>query len=404
MSLPNIHTVYEIYNTPEINDMLKTAKSINELISKKSIKIVNINKNGTSSSAALYKFPNDKIYIVRKTPLTYISKNKLENELEIYNILLSKPESINYISKLVYGDTYLTEKKDYSYFIFEYENGDILSEYINKNINSLSIKEVMNIYNHLQNAIAFLEENKVIHRDIKPDNIYYSTDRNIPLLFDFDISCYGPSCLSAEYAGSPEYSTPSSKLIRGQEGFTLNTRFYRYSSNFDRYSLAVLLEKDLKKLVKDEDKETIINIAEREKHKYNSANISLQSASLQSASLQSASLQSASPKIKKGGYKKKEYNRMSRNIQKNKTRKGGRIGVMNPTWGGACPCQAVPKIPIPLGELQKGGYKPSKRDLKYLKLWKQGKSIGFTMRSSLKAKGLIPRVNGTRRVSTKYRK
>lgn len=50
-----------------------------------------------------------------------------------------------------------------------------------------------------------------------------------------------------------------------------------------------------------------------------------------------------------------------------------------------------------------GGYRPTKRNLKYLKLWKKGKSIGFTMRSSLKAKGLIPRSNGTYRVSNKYK-
>ena len=48
-------------------------------------------------------------------------------------------------------------------------------------------------------------------------------------------------------------------------------------------------------------------------------------------------------------------------------------------------------------------YRATKRDKKYLKLWKQGKSIGFTMRASLKAKGLIPRANGTRRISKKYR-
>jgi len=52
---------------------------------------------------------------------------------------------------------------------------------------------------------------------------------------------------------------------------------------------------------------------------------------------------------------------------------------------------------------QTGGYRATKRDKKYLKLYKQGKSIGFTMRSSLKAKGLIPRANGTRKVSNKYR-
>jgi hypothetical protein len=38
-----------------------------------------------------------------------------------------------------------------------------------------------------------------------------------------------------------------------------------------------------------------------------------------------------------------------------------------------------------------------------LRKYKQGKSIGFTMRSSLKAKGLIPRANGTYKISNKYK-
>jgi hypothetical protein len=68
-----------------------------------------------------------------------------------------------------------------------------------------------------------------------------------------------------------------------------------------------------------------------------------------------------------------------------------------PFQGGACPCQAVKPFPIPLG-----GYRATKRNIKYLKKWKRGNRIGFTMRSSLKAKGLIPRKNGTYRVSKKY--
>ena len=125
-----------------------------------------------------------------------------------------------------------------------------------------------------------------------------------------------------------------------------------------------------------------------------------------------------------------------------KTRKamgGQRTGLMNPRWGGKaapfealldasevvisggannCGCRPVPPMHTPMGGAYKGGYSPAsgdythakggyratKRDLKYLKLWKQGKSIGFTMRSSLKAKGLIPRANGTKRVSAKYHK
>lgn len=111
-----------------------------------------------------------------------------------------------------------------------------------------------------------------------------------------------------------------------------------------------------------------------------------------------------------------------------KARGGQRTGLMNPRWGGKaapkepfealldaseavisggannCGCRSVPPVHTPMGGTYKGGYRVTKRDLKYLKLWKQGKSIGFTMRSSLKAKGLIPRANGTRRVSAKYQK
>ena len=50
-----------------------------------------------------------------------------------------------------------------------------------------------------------------------------------------------------------------------------------------------------------------------------------------------------------------------------------------------------------------GGYRATKKNRKYLKKYKQGRSIGFTMRSSLKAKGLIRRANGTYKISKKYR-
>ena len=53
---------------------------------------------------------------------------------------------------------------------------------------------------------------------------------------------------------------------------------------------------------------------------------------------------------------------------------------------------------------QSGGYRATKKDKKYLNLYKKGKSIGFTMTASLKAKGLIPRANGTRKVSNKYKR
>jgi hypothetical protein len=67
-----------------------------------------------------------------------------------------------------------------------------------------------------------------------------------------------------------------------------------------------------------------------------------------------------------------------------------------------CACSSPPPTAA-TSPLMRGGYKATKRNLKYLRRYKAGKSIGFTMRSSLKAKGLIPRANGTYRVSEKYR-
>lgn len=89
-----------------------------------------------------------------------------------------------------------------------------------------------------------------------------------------------------------------------------------------------------------------------------------------------------------------------------------RIGVLFPRFGGTrkqpgkqrgagCGCGG-PKIASPWRNLT-GGYHPTAKNLKYLAKWKRGESIGFTMRSSLKAKGLLPRSNGTYKVSPKYR-
>ena len=50
----------------------------------------------------------------------------------------------------------------------------------------------------------------------------------------------------------------------------------------------------------------------------------------------------------------------------------------------------------------KSKYNPTKKNKAYLAKWRRGNSIGFSVRSSLKAKGLIPRANGTKRVSEKY--
>lgn len=85
---------------------------------------------------------------------------------------------------------------------------------------------------------------------------------------------------------------------------------------------------------------------------------------------------------------------------------GSGCGARVRQMGGGCGCTAG-LLKGGATRRRKGGYRATKRNLKYLKKWKRGESIGFTMTSSLKAKGLLPRTSktnkGKRVVSRKYK-
>lgn len=366
--------VGKIYIDPTFKPKMKD-KNIQSFLS--TLVTTNTLRSGRSSQATTVEIDSE-LFTLRLTPYkTYAERIRSEREITIYEQLKKDPEYSNYISNLLYADAHLAATKKESVFLFAFEPGQVLSDFIRTHKQAISNETIMAIYNHLIKAIEFLDKNGVVHRDIKPDNIYFSFVRSIPLLFDFDASCrIGVDCVSYEFTGSPQYAIPNSKVLRQQEGFSATTKIYDYTPIYDRYSVAVMLEKDLSELAKTtKDKEEIKAYA-------------------------------------------KHIQMMLLAQNKNRQKVGGRIGVLFPRFGGtrkrrggACPCQVVPKIPIPLGQegyrggykARIGGYKATKRNIKYLKLWKQGKSIGFTMRSSLKAKGLIPRANGTKRVSNKYK-
>jgi hypothetical protein len=90
-------------------------------------------------------------------------------------------------------------------------------------------------------------------------------------------------------------------------------------------------------------------------------------------------------------------------------RKGGGCGCAGrfQQQGGGCGCGGPLFQTGGATRKRKGGYRPTKKNLNYLKKWRKGESIGFTMTSSLKAKGLIPRssktMKGKRVVSPKYK-
>ena len=82
---------------------------------------------------------------------------------------------------------------------------------------------------------------------------------------------------------------------------------------------------------------------------------------------------------------------------------GGPVGILS--GGGDPPGAMGPQRGTPFAPA--GGYRATAKNRNALRRFRQGKSIGFTMRASLKAKGLLPRTSRKNRgkllVSPKYR-
>ena len=71
----------------------------------------------------------------------------------------------------------------------EYINGDDFIEYLIKNKGSLHIiKNLISSYTHLLTSIKLLTDSKIVHFDLKGDNILFNKDKEVPIMIDFGLS------------------------------------------------------------------------------------------------------------------------------------------------------------------------------------------------------------------------
>ena len=80
---------------------------------------------------------------------------------------------------------------DTAYYVMEYLNGGDLIQYVKKN-GVLSERDALSIMIPIAKAVELLHNEKLLHLDIKPDNIVLKTDNEtqatIPVLIDFGIA------------------------------------------------------------------------------------------------------------------------------------------------------------------------------------------------------------------------
>jgi serine/threonine protein kinase len=90
------------------------------------------------------------------------------------------------IAKLFGTDTYVFEGRKYSFTLEEFLSGGTLTEWIKRH-GSLNDEQLNELATPLINAISYIADLGLVHRDIKPDNIMFREDEITPVLVDFNL-------------------------------------------------------------------------------------------------------------------------------------------------------------------------------------------------------------------------
>lgn len=147
-------------------------------------------------------------------------KNCFQKEKEILSTIAQFPKLQPYCINLY---CFIENTKIYA-LVMEYIPGDTLSKYLqNATANVLNFHQIS--YD-IACGLKYLHKNKIIHRDIKTDNIMITSNR--AKIIDFGIS-FKEGEPSSSMSGTPAYMAP--EIINGE----------KCSNKVDIYSYALLL-------------------------------------------------------------------------------------------------------------------------------------------------------------------
>ncbi|KYQ88720.1 putative protein serine/threonine kinase [Tieghemostelium lacteum] len=135
-------------------------------------------------------------------------------------ISITKKLHNKHIVKLI--DHFIIEEKGKLYIVYEYVGGGTLQQLLEHSPKGkLPMAQCQFIFKQLTDAIEYIHSQKILHRDIKPDNILF-THGNVLKLSDFGVSEDSSQiedfeCLSRSY-GSPAFQPP--ELTQFQQTFS----------------------------------------------------------------------------------------------------------------------------------------------------------------------------------------
>lgn len=167
----------------------------------------------------------DKLVAIKKVNMKKLSQNSARMLLAEIGIV---KELMNDGHPNIVECYDIIDDLDITYIIMEYcDGGDLSSLLIGKQFKNTYLRHY---FGQILNAIKFLRENKIIHRDMKPKNILLSSDKKIIKLCDFGFAKHVDSLKRVTtICGSPLYMAP--ELYKKES----------YTESVDIWSLGIIL-------------------------------------------------------------------------------------------------------------------------------------------------------------------
>ncbi|KPA77376.1 putative protein kinase [Leptomonas pyrrhocoris] len=145
-------------------------------------------------------------YVIKQVDLTRLSKKDRQQSLNEARVLssLRHPNIINYV------DSFLARKSDSLCIVMEFAEGGDLCSRLKKNYRvNLPERQVLDWLIQLVLSLQYIHQRKILHRDVKTQNIFLTSD-NLIKLGDFGIARTLANTYdqAQTFVGTPYYLSP----------------------------------------------------------------------------------------------------------------------------------------------------------------------------------------------------
>ncbi len=130
------------------------------------------------------------------------------------------------------------EDENSIYLVCEFLSGGTLREFLQSSTELLSDKTVLSIILGLLNAVAYMSMNRIVHKDLKPENVILKKTKRVGpadiKVIDYGLSARIDSENLYKRSGTPGYVSP--ELILSEEGESK----YKINSKADVFAVGVI--------------------------------------------------------------------------------------------------------------------------------------------------------------------